>query len=174
MWAAARLVLVQVWPLLALAGVAVLASAVVAVTTGGIAPAQAAWWFVRVAVLGLVGSFVLHETMHLVVLRRVVTVRTVIVAKDRWRVSLTPMGTMTPRQVAATALAGPLACVLLGLVLLPVDALVAVVHLAHALQLLPVFGDGRALVHAARGRGLVDDDGARVSPSPSPPGGRGQ
>ncbi len=173
-WAAARLVVTQVWPLLALAAVAVLASAVVAVTTGGIATAQAAWWLVRVAVLGLVGSFVLHETMHLVVLRRVGTVRTVVVARDRWRVSLTPVGTMTPRQVATTALAGPLACVLLGLVLLPVDALVATVHLAHALQLLPVFGDGRALVHAALGRGLVDDDGAPVSPSPSPPGGPGR
>lgn len=174
-WAAARLVVAQVWPLLALAGMAVLGSAVVAVTTGGLATAQAAWWLVRVAVLGLVGSFVLHETMHLVLLRRVETVRLVVVARAGWRVSVTPVGSMTPRQVATTALAGPASCVLLGLVLLPVDALVAAVHLAHALQLLPVFGDGRALVHAARGRGLVaDDDGAPVSPSPSPPGGPGR
>lgn len=173
-WAAARVVLAQVWPLLALAGAASLASAVVALTTGGIAPAQATWWFVRVAVLGLVGSFVLHETMHLLVLRRVGTVRTVLVTRERWRVSLTPVGTMTPRQVATTALAGPAACVLLGFVLLPVDALVAAVHLAHVVQLLPLFGDGRALVHAARGRGLRADDGGRVSPSPSPPGGPGR
>ncbi len=175
LWAAARLVVAQVWPLLALAAVAVLASAVVAVTTGGLATAQAAWWFVRVAVLGLVGSFVLHETMHLVLLRRVETVRTVILTRERWRVSVTPVGTMTPRQVATTALAGPASCVLVGLALLPVDAVVAVVHLAHALQLLPVFGDGRALVHAVRGRGLVaDDDGASLSPSPLPPGGPGR
>lgn len=154
MWAAARLVLLRVWPLPVLALVALGVSAVVAARTGGLHLLQASWWFTELAVLGLIGSFALHETAHLLALRRTAGVHHIHVTATRWRVSIAPVGTMTPRQVLVTALVGPASAVVVGLLLLPLNDAVAVIYLAHGLQLLPMFGDGRAVVHALRGRGL--------------------
>lgn len=153
-WAAARLVAVQVWPLLALAALAVVASVAVVVMSGTLHLAQATWWFMKVAVLGLVGSYAVHETAHLVLLRRIETVHLIALARTGWRASLTPVGAMTPRQVLVTAVAGPASSVLVGLAVLPLDTVVAVIYLAHGLQLLPTSGDGRAVIRAARGHGL--------------------
>ncbi|MDQ4501784.1 hypothetical protein [Sinomonas sp. ASV322] len=69
-----------------------------------------------------------------------------------FRVSLKPHGEITARQAIAVALAGPLACVVPGVVLwVAVPQLgLAWWYLAHIVLLLPCFGDGQAVVAAVR------------------------
>lgn len=122
--------------------------------SGDAGPALLAWWVCEPAVLGLVGSFTLHESAHVLALRRVRTVTRVAIERTAWRTSVIPEGTMTGREAAGVAAAGPLACVLAGLLLwLPdLDRALAWWYLAHLVFLAPCFGDGRALFGALRRR----------------------
>lgn len=152
---AGRLAL-QIWPLLLLAAIACLA----AVT----------WWTIhgdmvflgpagRLLVLvygGLLGSYVVHECAHVLALRRMPGVTRIEVERSVWRFSIIPSGTMSARQVVVVAAAGPLSAVAVGLllVLVGLDRVLGAVYLVHGIQLLPVFGDGRALISGLRGNRL--------------------
>jgi hypothetical protein len=140
----------QVWPLLALAGLTSSAAAVWSAVSGDGVLLTLALAFTKTVALGLVGAFALHESAHVLLLRRIPAVRQIIVERTAWRLSVIPLGTLTPRQSAQVAVAGPSSCVLVGaaLWLSRVDGWLAWWFLAHALFLLPVFGDGRALVGA--------------------------
>lgn len=140
----------QVWPLLALTVLTLGAAVVWSAVSGDRVILAVAFAFTRTVVLGLVGAFALHEAAHVLVLRRVATVTQIVLDRTAWRLSVIPVGTISPRQSAAVAVAGPAACVLVGaaLWLTRVDGWLAWWFLAHALFLLPVFGDGRALVSA--------------------------
>jgi len=132
--------------------------------SGDRVPAEMMWGLFEPATLGLVASFVLHESAHVAVLKRVGTVTRIAPDRTAWRTSVTPEGALTARESAAVALAGPCSCVLVGAVLWlsGLDRFLAWWYLAHALFLLPCFGDGRALLHsarAARGRSGEGDDG---------------
>ncbi len=118
--------------------------------TGDPSLLRLAGWFVAVAVVGLVGSFTLHEWAHAAVLRGADGVHAVTLDVTPWRVSVRAEGSLTAARALAVAVAGPLACTLAGCVLWQVPALraAACVHLAHALLLLPPCGDGRAVVRA--------------------------
>lgn len=142
----------QVWPLLALLGALTCAAGGWWVASGDPVPAQMFGRLTAVAVVGLVGSFALHELAHLAALRRIVSVDDVTLERTGWRISLHPRGQMSPSQVAGVAVAGPAACILVGLgiwVLAPGSTL-RWWYLAHAVALLPPLGDGRAVVTAAR------------------------
>ena len=143
-------VVAQVWPLLALLGVFTIAAAAWWAASGDAVPAHLFARLTAVALLGLMGSFVVHELAHLMALRRVHTVHEVRLERTPWRLSLHPRGPMTPLQVAAVAVAGPGACALVGLtlwVLVPGSAL-HWWYLGHLVALVPPLGDGRALVTA--------------------------
>lgn len=144
----------QVWPLLALLGLFQAAGLAHLARSGDGVPAAMAWSLLKPAALGLVASFVLHEAAHVVLLRRIPTVTRVVVTRTAWRTSVIPEGPMTPRQTARVAVAGPASCVLVGVLLLTsgVDRALSWWYLAHALFLLPCFGDGRTLLHTARQR----------------------
>ncbi|WP_146252255.1 hypothetical protein [Streptomyces carminius] len=147
----------QVWPLLVFLGLFLAAALAWFARSGDRVPAEMAWGVFEAAALGLVASFALHESAHVVALRRVRTVTRIALERTAWRTSVVPEGTMTARQTAGVALAGPLSCVAVGALLwLPdLDRSLAWWYLAHAAFLLPLFGDGRALRHAlrtARGR----------------------
>ncbi|NJQ01889.1 hypothetical protein [Streptomyces zingiberis] len=150
-WAVA----VQVWPLPVFAGV-LLAWALIWMTrSGDPVPASMAWLLlVKPAVPGLMLSFALHESAHVVCLKRIPTVTHITIARTAWRTSVIPEGTMTARQTAVVAVAGPFACALVGALLwLPgLDRALAWWYLAHLGFLLPCFGDGRALLHGLRVR----------------------
>ncbi|MFJ5231069.1 hypothetical protein ACIQBJ_14390 [Kitasatospora sp. NPDC088391] len=146
-------VAVQVWPLLALAGLLLGAALLWRVRSGDGVPAAMAWLLLaKPAALGLVAPFVLHECAHALVLKRVRTVTHLILERTAWRTSLVPEGILTPRQSAAVALAGPLSCAAVGAVLhlTALDRPLSWWYLAHLVLLLPPFGDGRALWQALR------------------------
>lgn len=136
------------WPLLAFAGVLLGAALVWMIRTGDSAPAVLAWGqLAKPAVLGLTVPFALHESAHVLALKRVPTVTHIMIERVAWRISVVPSGTMTARQAASVALAGPGICVMAGTLLWisGLDRSLSWWYLAHALFLLPFFGDGRAL-----------------------------
>ncbi|MFJ6728004.1 hypothetical protein ACIQPQ_24210 [Streptomyces sp. NPDC091281] len=146
-WAVAA----QVWPLLAFAGVLLAAALAWRARSGDPVPAEMAWTLlVEPAALGLAASFALHESAHVVVLKRIRTVTHLTIERTAWRTSVIPEGTMTARQTAVVALAGPAACVAVGALLwvADLDRNLAWWYLAHIAFLLPPFGDGRALWHS--------------------------
>lgn len=138
----------QVWPLLAFAGLLLGAALVWLARSGDPQPTLLAWGLVaEPAVLGLVAPFALHESAHVFVLKRIRTVTHITIERTAWRTSVIPHGAMTARQTAAVALAGPSACLAAG-ALLRFSGLAGSLswwYLGHAVFLLPVFGDGRAL-----------------------------
>ncbi|MFG2194423.1 hypothetical protein [Streptomyces sp. NPDC048639] len=146
-WAVAA----QVWPLLAFAGVLLAAALVWMARSGDPVPASLAWvLLVKPAALGLVAPFALHESAHVLVLKRIRTVTHIAIERTALRTSVVPEGTMTARQTAVVALSGPFACVAVGalLWLSGLDRSLAWWYLAHIVFLLPFFGDGRALWHS--------------------------
>lgn len=144
-------------PLLAFCVLALTASWAVSRGTGALYLNELTHAFARLALGGLLASFLLHETAHLLSLKRCSGVRTVVLSTTALRFSITPVGLMSSRQIAVTAAVGPLSCVLAGTALLQFDGALAAVYLAHVLQLLPIFGDGRALILARRGWRLTDE-----------------
>ena len=155
----------QVWPLLALLGVLTAASGGWWMASGDPVPAQMFRRLTAVTVIGLVGSFVLHELAHLVALRRIASVDEVRLERTAWRFSLHPRGRMSPRQVAGVAVAGPAACLLVGLglwALVPGSTL-HWWYIAHLVALVPPLGDGRAVVTAFRAARRPERPTARPS-----------
>lgn len=140
----------QVWPLLAFAGLLLAAAVLWSASSGDRVLLALALGFARTVALGLVGAFALHEVAHVVLLRRIATVRTIVLERTAWRFSVVPRGAISPPQAAAVAVAGPAASALVGVALrvTGVDLWLSWWFLAHAAFLLPVFGDGRALVIA--------------------------
>lgn len=141
-------VLGQVWPLLAFLGVVVAAALAYAVRSGDGVPLELSWGLFLLAGPGVVGSFVLHEGAHVAALRGARGVTHVAVERTLLRISVVPIGDLTPNRVAGVAAAGPGACVLAGAALwvAGVPAAWCWCYLAHGALLLPLFGDGRALV----------------------------
>ena len=142
----------QVWLLLAfVAGLLVAAGGWFA-TSGDPVLVEIAWWMVQTAAVGLVGSFVVHETAHVILLRRIAGVTHIAIGQTLWRFSVMPVGSLTAAQTAGVAAAGPLACVTVGALLWSITPISSLAwwYFGHALFLLPVFGDGRCLVTALR------------------------
>lgn len=125
------------------------------IKSGDSTPARIAWWFFKAAALGLVGSFALHESAHVMVLKRIDSVTHIAIDRTKWRISIIPLGILTDRQIVRVAVAGPLSCVVVGsaLWILGLDRSLAWWYLAHAIFFLPSFGDGRNLCRGLRGRG---------------------
>ncbi len=140
------------WPLLAFLSLLLAAALAYLARSGDHVPAEMAWGLFKPATLGLVASFALHESAHAIVLKRIRSVTHIAIDRTAWRTSVIPEGTMTARQMAGVALVGPCSCVIVGSLLwLPdLDRPLAWWHLAHAVFLLPCFGDGRALRHSLR------------------------
>lgn len=141
------------WPLLAFAGALLALALFWWARSGDAVPATMAWvLLVKPAVLGLVVPFALHESAHVVLLKRIPTVTRIALERTAWRTSVIPEGEMTARQTGAVALAGPLACAAVGAVLWlsGLDRPLSWWYLAHLALLLPFFGDGRALWRSVR------------------------
>lgn len=143
-------VVAQVWPLLALLTTFTAVAASWWGVSGDPVPARLFGGFLAITLIGLVGSFALHELTHLAALRQVPTVEEVVIERRGWRLSLHPRGRMSPLQVVGVAVAGPGACILVGLALwvLAPGSTLRWWYLAHALALVPPMGDGRAVVTA--------------------------
>ncbi|SDQ72467.1 hypothetical protein [Quadrisphaera sp. DSM 44207] len=156
-WAIVKVVIAvagQVWPLLAFLGLLQVVALMWAIESGDSVPAALAWSFLQVAVVGLVGSFAVHESAHVLVLRRIGTVTHLAVERTTWRTSIECHGMLSPRQVVGVAVAGPSACLAVGVILWISGVGPSLVwwYLAHGVFLLPCFGDGRNLIRGLRQR----------------------
>lgn len=102
--------------------------------------------------LGLWGSFAIHELGHAVVLMNAHGVSAVTLERSLLRLSITPHGSIRGRDAFLAAAFGPACCIAIGVGLwLAVPHLfLHVWYLGHAIFLLPVFGDGRTLAASAR------------------------
>lgn len=98
-------------------------------------------------VMGLWLSFAIHEAAHLVLLKRVAGVNSHI-SFTLMRISVVPHGLMSGWQIARVALAGPMLCVGIGIgiALTMPEVQLQWWYLAHAIFVLPLFGDGRSLI----------------------------
>ena len=153
----------QVWPLLGLVVVQLTAAAIWLALSGDRSLLAVAAGFGRTVVVGLVGSFAVHEAAHVVLLRRMPGITHITLERTAWRFSVAPMGTLSSRQVAFVAVAGPGACLLAAAVwwvVLPASGL-AWWYAAHVVFLLPVFSDGRLLLASVRAGPL--DTGRRMT-----------
>jgi hypothetical protein len=144
----------QVWGLLVFLGIFLAIALTWLARSGESTPAEIAWWLFKTSTLGLVGSFALHESAHVMVLKRIHTVTHIAIEQTMWRMSVLPIGTMTARQIVGVAIAGPFSCIIVGTVLWvsDLDRSLAWWHFAHGVFLLPFFGDGQSLrrcLHAA-------------------------
>lgn len=103
-------------------------------------------------VCGLCASFALHELGHAAVLRSAPGVTAITLERTLLRISVRPHGSIRGRDAFLCALAGPLLCTAIGVVLwliLP-QLLLHFWFLIHALFLTPAFSDGRILIVGAR------------------------
>jgi hypothetical protein len=98
------------------------------------------------AIAGLGGSYFLHECAHIFLLANYPSIKCVDVATSWTRFSLHPQGTLTPLQMTAVGAVGPLGCVAVGAVLWLTNSSLAYWYLGHIIFLLPIFGDGRAII----------------------------
>ncbi|WP_223624589.1 hypothetical protein [Microbacterium sp. EST19A] len=103
-------------------------------------------------VCGLCASFAIHELGHAVVLCRAPGVTAITLERTLLRISVRPHGSIRGRDAFLSALAGPLLCTAIGVVLWLVapHLLLHPWFLLHALFLTPAFSDGRILVVGAR------------------------
>ncbi|KUO10462.1 hypothetical protein [Streptomyces sp. DSM 15324] len=163
----------QVWPLLAFLGFFLATALAYLARSGDQVPTEMAWGLFEPAALGLTASFALHESAHAIALKRIHSVTHIAMDRAAWRTSVIPEGTMTARQMAGVALVGPGSCVVVGALiwLSDLDRPLAWWYLAHAVFLLPVFGDGRALRHSlrmARKQPCGEDTSPRAPKAPAP------
>ncbi|MFJ4223904.1 hypothetical protein [Microbacterium sp. NPDC089695] len=102
---------------------------------------------------GVWASFVVHELGHLVALSRSRGVTALTLERGIWRLSISPHGDLRPAETLTAAVAGPGICVIVGAALWvgAADLHLHGWYIAHAVFLLPAFGDGRAAVTASRG-----------------------
>lgn len=99
------------------------------------------------AILGAWLSFIVHECGHIMSLAGIRNLR-VSVEVNLLRVSVIPHGEMTGWEIVRGALAGPLSCMSIGVLLLLIvpDLQLHWWYLLHGAFLLPLFGDGRSLI----------------------------
>lgn len=147
-----RWLLLAGWPIHLTFGALVAATAVLGAVTAqpGITHGVAA--LAAHYVFGLCCSFALHELGHLLVLSRADDVTAITVERTLWRLSVSAHGRIRARDAVLSAIAGPGSCVVAGiaLLLLMPQAHLHPWFLAHAVFLLPVFGDGRAVMAVVR------------------------
>lgn len=103
-------------------------------------------------VCGLCASFAIHELGHAVVLLRAPGVTAITLERTLLRISVRPHGSIRGRDAFLSALAGPLLCTAIGVVLWLVapHLMLHFWFLLHALFLTPAFSDGRILAVGAR------------------------
>lgn len=145
---ACRWLLLAAWPLHLAFGALVVATGSLAVVTEQTGISDAVVALVAHYVLGLCGSFALHELGHLFALSRAEGVTAITVERTLWRLSVSAHGRIRGRDALLAALAGPGACVAAGaaLLLLAPHSHLHLWYLAHAVFLVPVFGDGRTVL----------------------------
>ena len=140
------------WPVQAALAITAAATVLLAYATGQPAIAIAALILMAHDVLGLWGSFAIHELGHALVLGRARGVAAITVERGLLRLSVTPHGSILGRDAFLAAAVGPGCCVAIGLLLWACapHTMLHAWYLAHAVFLTPLFNDGRTLIRSSR------------------------
>ncbi|WP_216387108.1 hypothetical protein [Arcanobacterium phocae] len=112
--------------------------------------------FLRHLVCGIVLGFLVHEIAHVVFICLTMNeLMRIELEFNLFRFSVRGIGSSTGRGIFATALSGPIVAVVFGFILSIVfpDSGLLGWYVLHLLFLLPIFGDGRALVFGVRNWG---------------------
>lgn len=146
-----RIVQANRWFLVTMLG---LSSVCVGLSVAAAAPAlaQLTGAFLMHALGGLLASYVVHESAHAALLRRVTGLHAVEVITTFARFTFAPKGALRGRDIAMIGVAGPVAALAAGaalLIFVPVWGL-HWWYLGHVMFLLPVFGDGKSILVGAR------------------------
>lgn len=152
-----RWLLLAAWPMHILFAALLTITVSLGTLTGQTAIVGAALTLAVHYVVGLCGSFALHELGHLAVLSRATGVTAVTLERSLWRTSISPHGRVRDRDAVLAAVAGPGVCMVAGAALWVFAPGLQLHgwHLAHAVFLLPIFNDGRTLWSVSRSRGAV-------------------
>lgn len=144
-----RWLLLAAWPLHLLVLVPLAVTESVAFLTAQPAVGDAALRLGAHYLCGAWLSFAVHETGHAVALTRGSGVARFTLIRTSWRFSITTEEVLDERRVIWVAVSGPGAAVAGGLLLWLIQPgwLLHGWYLTHALFLLPMFGDGRAVLH---------------------------
>lgn len=103
---------------------------------------------------GLIMSALVHEYVHIYFFARFGVERTVI-DTEIFRFRIIPEKQLQARELRIVALAGPLSCVIIGLVLCGVEcigyknvtiSIVKTIYFIHLINVIPFFGDGKCIV----------------------------
>lgn len=152
-WIVAAVIAKQLWPLLGFIAVLQVVALGWYIRSDDHMSLSLALACAEATFIGLAGSFCLHECAHVAILRRLSGISHIAVERSWLRISVQPTGWISPRQIACVALAGPMVCVLFGLVIFCAGRPhLSVWFLMHGAYLLPPFGDGRTLIQAWRQR----------------------
>ena len=150
-----RVIFRQILPLISLLMVGLVGAMCWWVATGDAQLVIAAGQAWALVVMGLVVPFLLHEWMHAFVALDAAGVRQVWIERNVLRLSVAVDGDMSSRRTAAAAIAGPGACLVAGAFFASMGLTWSAIACAwHVVFLLPIFGDGRALVIASRRGGF--------------------
>jgi hypothetical protein len=125
--------------------------------------------FFQFGVLGVAGSFAIHEGAHAATLTRMPGVQAAQVQVTLLRVSIQPTGAMTAAEMITFSMAGPVCTGFVGALIWacqPQSAL-AWTYLLHMAFMLPVFGDGQGLLTAIRLSGRSRQFGNATDPLPA-------
>lgn len=110
--------------------------------------------FAITSVLGVSGSYLVHEMAHILTALCTPGVERVDVSISWFAISVQPAGRMSALGIFFGAVSGPFACLFVGVVVVLLGFHLGWVYVLHVLFLLPFFGDGRAVLTAVGAGGL--------------------
>ena len=110
--------------------------------------------FAITSLLGVSGSFLIHELAHILVALSTPGVKKVIVSISWVTISVQPVGRISALGIFVGAVSGPVTCLIVGAVVVLMGCRLGWIYVLHVLFLAPFFGDGRVMITAVRAGGL--------------------
>jgi len=109
------------------------------------------FWIIMM--IGVFGSFFLHEYAHLHIMKKC-GIDIVKIKCKMWKISLVPKGTLKGMQLIYIGVAGSFVCGAVGIVCLLIGKLtdldvikvIGIIYVIHLFNIFPWFGDGKMIV----------------------------
>lgn len=114
---------------------------------------EVAVYFNLIMLAGVIGSYSIHEFVHILLLRRK-GVSSVDIGSSFLKFSLIPDKQLRGKELIIVAVSGPIACGMLGVILAIMALLsgslflkiMAMIYSFHLINLIPIFGDGKMFI----------------------------
>lgn len=109
--------------------------------------------FLVVFVLGFLGSFIIHEYMHIICMKRF-GIKKVVISNNMYKFSLKTEENLRGIKLIITSVSGPLICGIIGFALyvffhnnasICLDFIIYL-YCFHLINIIPIFGDGKMII----------------------------